>query len=163
MAFVLTPLAYNTPCSCAASINFAFDGLDANGAGFSTAAQVRGETMCSRVANYMKTAPSHPLHSAAFITAARLICDVRLPLPIPNNQVRKLNSYSLVSLFARGKALFFDFVSHESTAAWTANAPLPADACTAPPPLLLYCRSRHRNPLHQHTHNVTPPHTHNHN
>ncbi|KIZ07612.1 hypothetical protein MNEG_0342 [Monoraphidium neglectum] len=47
---------------CAASVNFAYDGLDSGGAAFTTA-----------------------------------------------SQVRKLNSYSLVSLFAKGKTLFFDF------------------------------------------------------
>lgn len=48
-------------------------------------------------------------------------------LPLPNHQVRKLNSYSLVSLFARGKALFFDFVSR--TAASTATCHLPEPLC----------------------------------
>lgn len=52
------------PRSCAATVNLAYDGLDAGGAAFQT-----------------------------------------------GSQVRKLNSYSLVSLFARGKSLFFDFVS----------------------------------------------------
>ncbi|GBF91542.1 hypothetical protein Rsub_04282 [Raphidocelis subcapitata] len=47
---------------CAATVNLAYDGLDAGGAAFST-----------------------------------------------GSQVRKLNSYSLVALFARGKSLFFDF------------------------------------------------------
>jgi hypothetical protein len=109
--------------SCAATVNFALDGLDANGAPFQTASQVRHAasllgTPCSR-----PRPPTVPRSTPGTFFVVRLPLDsqhsslITHPIP-PRPQVRKLNSYSLVALFAKGKSLFFDFVSAATWGLW---------------------------------------------
>jgi uncharacterized Zn-finger protein len=92
------------------SVNLAFDGVDAAGAAFKTASQVREDD-----------AGPPPFPALTHALGAGTPC--QMPKPPSTNrqhpriyikpktqQVRKLNSYSLVALFARGRDLFFDFV-----------------------------------------------------
>ena len=119
------------PCSCAASVNFAYDGLDAGGAAFTTAAQVGYRVADSALPH------SHRMSFLTLHAGSKRELNVQAhhkvpafdPAPLRSwsargrpPQVRKLNSYSLVALFAKGKALFFDFVSYRESQAMGAAA-----------------------------------------